>query len=68
MGFEAESELMDERTFREAMMNGEMRLECTFCGAIMWLAHAGDQLHLMREGTMHHRNCPICHEIHEMIS
>lgn len=55
---------MDYKSFREAFLKNEFELTCSFCGAVFWVE---DDL-LKRVGEMPHERCPICSEIHEMMS
>ena len=59
---------MDVETFREALESGQIHLECQHCGALHWVNVVDNQPHLMRAGEIHHEECPICSEIHEMVS
>ncbi len=59
---------MDKKQFEKGLKEGDIHLECQLCGALMWIAHADGQLHLMRQAVIPHPDCPICDEIHEMIS
>ena len=54
--------------FSWRLENGEIPLECTLCGALHWVAYAAGQPHLMRAGETPHEDCPICLEIHELVS
>ncbi len=55
---------MDYKDFRKGFMNNEFELSCSFCGAVFWVE---DGL-LKRVGEMRQDRCPICSEIHEMMS
>lgn len=59
-----------EKDFADFLL-GKADLECTHCGALLWILRVervpGQPL-LMRAGEIHHDDCPICSEIHEMMA
>ena len=58
---------MNRKQFQRALESGEIHLECQVCGAMHWVNVVSGQPHLMRAGEIHHDDCPVCSEIHEMV-
>ena len=58
---------MNVDDFRRQLESGTIHLECQICGALHWVNVGDGQPHLMRAGEIHHDECPVCTEIHELV-